>query len=252
MLRSRIRLSAAFALLASCIATLAPTQASADGPWSGQWDSHWRTGRARLVLSQEGDAVRGTYFPRDGEIEGTVDEGGRVLRGRFEEAGRHGTFTFSLAPDGQSFMGRFDSGEWWNGGRLSASTNVALPEAELSSPRDAMRSFLTAFNEIRYGGLDFVDAGLTSVDFGEDVEGAARLTPTERFRRARLLFDVIDACVLHLWDLPDAARAPRRGADGAASFTHHLRQLGTGHRKGKKEEKREEDSHNVSQAAAEG
>ena len=175
--------------------------------WSGQWDSHWRNGRARLVLTQEGDRVTGVYFPRDGRITArVVGDGGRVLEGSFSEQGREGEFTFSLAHDGQSFMGRFDSGEWWNGGRLSDATNVVLRGANLESPRESLKSFLTAFNQIRHGGLDFVRMGLESVDFGPDGD---ELTSTERFIHASALFDVVNACVMHIWDLPDGPTAER-------------------------------------------
>lgn len=219
----RLILLAAVAALLVCIGILSTAGsacASDENPWSGQWDSHWRNGRARLVLTQDGRTVSGVYFPRDGVIEGVVEDTdggeGRILRGRFREDGRDGEFTFSLGPNGESFMGRFDSGEWWNGGRLSASTNLQPWQAQLESPRAAMGSFLTAFNEIRYGGLDFVDAGLASVDFQEQA-GAAPLTPTEKFRRASLLFEVVDACMLHLWDLPDAAHAPTEPAPSLAT-----------------------------------
>jgi len=34
--------------------------------WTGDWESRWRTGGARISLSQQGDRVTGSYTPYDG------------------------------------------------------------------------------------------------------------------------------------------------------------------------------------------
>jgi hypothetical protein len=82
--------------------------------WTGIWHTRWRNGGAVLELQQEGRRVTGTYPLYDGRIEAAIQ--GRLLVGDWIEPTRRGGFIFTMAPDGQSFMGRFDSGEWWTGG----------------------------------------------------------------------------------------------------------------------------------------
>src|SRR5436305_7749064 len=87
--------------------------------WSGKWDSRWRGGGATLEMTQNGDRVTGTYPLYNGKIEAKVD--GRRLVGEWVEsqkAERRGKFEFTLSPDGDSFAGMFESGEWWNGTRI--------------------------------------------------------------------------------------------------------------------------------------
>ncbi len=201
-------------LLLASMSTRASAQDAA--AWVGAWDTQWRDGQARLELETDGGSIRGRYVPRDGRIRAELEDGGRVLVGSFTEDGRRGTFRFTLAPDGESFMGRFDSGEWWNGEKLRASENLSW-QPSFESPRDAMRSFLVAFNEVRYGGLQFVRPGLRGLVFSDP-----ELSATAKFRSAMLLFEIVDLCVVSLWDLPDE-RGVARG-----SFRTILPQLGTG------------------------
>ncbi|MGI9302990.1 MAG: hypothetical protein ACR2RB_09810, partial [Gammaproteobacteria bacterium] len=189
------------------------TQETAD--WNGQWDTQWRGGGARLDLLQNGDQVIGSYQPYDGLIDARAT--GRLLIGRWIEKQNSGDFVFTMAPDGQTFMGRFASGEWWNGGRVSGAkdTSVFL-SPDLSTPRAALRSFLVAFNQLRAGHTDFTVPAIAAVDFGS---GAEEMVDGLRIANATALFDVIDQCTLQIWSVPT-------GADGD-SLEVELTQAGT-------------------------
>lgn len=66
-------LAATFALLSAVAA------AAQSAEFSGEWQTFWRAGTATLTLTQEGDAVTGSYEPFDGSVTGTVE--GRVPSG---------------------------------------------------------------------------------------------------------------------------------------------------------------------------
>ena len=108
--------------------------------WTGSWDSRWRTGGARLTLTQQDGQVTGTYTPYDGRIEARVE--GLRLVGEWIEGERRGGFEFALSRDGTAFTGRFDSGEWWTGRRLAADHVDVAVDTGQATPRDTLRSFL--------------------------------------------------------------------------------------------------------------
>lgn len=195
----------------------------ASGDWTGIWATQWREGGAKLELRQEGTVVTGVYPLYRGSVRGEVE--GRALRGRWsEESGRGGAFTFALAADGRSFMGRFDSGEWWTGRRMEGAELAEGQRQVLASPREAMRVFLRAANATREGSLDEMGTGLGALDF-DGMEGLPTL-PGERIRYARRLFEVLDELTFSLWRLPEAA------APGENRVTAVLAQSGSTNRMG--------------------
>ncbi len=111
--------------------------------WSGTWRTYWPGGQAQLRLEQEGATVAGTYRPGNGRIAGTLD--GPVLRGSWHQAGSEGSFEFAMAPDGQSFVGRFDGGDYWNGARTAPGSSFEPPFGS-RSPEAALASALMAMN----------------------------------------------------------------------------------------------------------
>ncbi|WP_019906766.1 mechanosensitive ion channel domain-containing protein [Methylobacterium sp. 77] len=191
------------------------TSVLADAPdWSGTWNTRWRDGGARVEMKQESGKVTGSYLAYDGRIEGEARD--RVLTARWFQGGRSGAVEFVLAPDGQSFMGRFDSGEWWTGGRISGDAR----EQGLiqTGPRETMRSFLQAGNDARYDAPDQMVRAVAVVDFGD---GAAAMAPEEKLGKAQTLFNLVDQTTFRLHSIPDA----RAGGEEAAV---DLEQAGTG------------------------
>lgn len=195
--------------------------AFANGPWTGTWDTRWRGGGAALDLRQEGDRVTGEYPLYGGRVEGTVR--GREFEGRWVEGDRFGRFLFVLSEDGRSFMGRFDSGEWWTGGRVEAAR--ARPAVDQATPRRAMRTFLTAANRAREGGeAEAWGSALKVLDFGE---GAERLRPGARLARAQQLAEAVDFATFRLWSVPGRSaegdrvevRLPQAGTNEALTLS---------------------------------
>lgn len=83
----------------------------------------WQTTFGPMVLSQEGDRVRGTYELDGGRIDGAVT--GDVLRFTYTENRAAGEGEFTLAPTGRSFEGKWrvrGTEEWrtWTGTKLVA------------------------------------------------------------------------------------------------------------------------------------
>lgn len=172
-------------------APAADTQESG-GDWSGRWRTRWSGGEARLELKQTGDKVHGLYQLLGGEFDGTAK--GRKLSGTWKEPGRSGSFSFRMAPDYASFMGQFDNGEWWTGGRTGLRPRST--QMDLSSPRATLRSFLLA--------------GIRATE-GEDDElsraNQAVLQPLSIPRLQRLegttaLYQLIDLTTIRLYEIP--------------------------------------------------
>ena len=204
----RILIAAVLALL-----MILPAQA-ADGTWTGSWDTRWREGGARMELVQQGAKVTGSYPAYGGQIEAEVR--GRELQGRWIEGLRSGGITFVLAPDGQSFMGRFDTGEWWTGGRtLAHAGGVTLDQA---GPRQAMRTFIMAGNAARSGNLNEWAKAAAVMEFGD---ASASMAPGQKLAAARTLFELVDQTTFQLFSIPG------RRASGT-SIGLELKQAGTG------------------------
>lgn len=180
--------------------------AEASESWAGTWQTQWRGGGAILRLQQEGDKVTGVYPLYEGRVEGRAS--GRKLEGRwFEESGREGTFLFSLSPEGDAFMGRSDGGEWWTGSRLSDSHDYEVAPANLSSPRETMRSFMTAANAARSGFIERIRPALDTIDFSHQALQAERgkdgsVPPRAKLNYARQLFRLLDELTFQIRRLP--------------------------------------------------
>lgn len=169
--------------------------ASSDPSWTGTWNTRWRQGGARMALQQEGSHVHGNYLSYDGSIEGEVQ--GRTLKGRWIQGERSGGIEFVLSTDGQSFMGRFDTGEWWTGGRIPGS-----PEAlglDQRGPRQVLRTFVDAGNTARYDAPDQITRAVAVLDFGE---GAGKITPEQKLGQAQTLFNLVDQTTFRLHGVP--------------------------------------------------
>jgi MscS family membrane protein len=190
---NRGRLWMAATLLAATMGSV-PSHA-ADPSWTGVWDTRWRDGGARMELLQSGAKVSGQYSAYGGQITGEVD--GRELKGRWIEGGRSGGIDFVLAPDGQSFMGRFDTGEWWTGGRITKSAAESL--IDQSGARETLKSFIDAGNAARLGAPDQLAKAAAVIDFGAP---GATMAPGEKIEAARGLFDLVDLATFRLWTIP--------------------------------------------------
>ncbi len=162
--------------------------------WTGSWDTRWRDGGARMDLTQDGDHVTGAYPAYGGHIDGRVT--GRQLDGQWSEGGRSGGITFVLSPDGRSFMGRFDTGQWWTGGRSVARDDVAVDQ---SGARQALRTFVAGGNAARDGAPDQLAASAAVLDLGPAGDG---LAPGERLAEAQRLYELIDLTTFQLWAIP--------------------------------------------------
>jgi small-conductance mechanosensitive channel len=172
--------------------------ARADGPWSGTWATQWRDGGARLLLDQQGDKVTGSYPLYGGRIAATAD--GSRLEGRWFEGDQSGSFVFVMGRDGDSFTGRYDTGEWWTGGRTTGSA-IAIT-SDLSSPREVFRRFIVSGNLARLFRPDAWGVALQSIDFGAD---AATMPRGEQLQRVQGLFAVIDLATFRVWSIPETA-----------------------------------------------
>ncbi len=90
--------------------------------WTGEWDTNW----GKMVLTQSGNRVTGTYTHDQGRIEGTIH--GNTLTGTWSESPAYappndaGDIEFTMSDDGKSFSGKWrygSEGNWgtWEGGK---------------------------------------------------------------------------------------------------------------------------------------
>jgi len=187
--------------------TAASAQQEVD--WTGLWATKWRGGGAQVVLKQNGPEVTGTYALYNGRIEAHVD--GQQLIGKWFEGTREGEFVFVMAPDGATFMGRYESAtsEWWTGARVNDEAYQGI-RVEQTSPMTTMRSFLQAMNQSGAdgvsrnagGGMALVGMAAGLIDVTSDDRGGLNMPDY-----TRLLFDVIDKTTFRLWSLPHDAVA---------------------------------------------
>ncbi|MDQ2092442.1 mechanosensitive ion channel family protein [Marimonas arenosa] len=195
-------------LLLACLfaaMTVSAVLAQSSPDWSGRWDTFWRDGAAVVQLQQEGRSVLGTYEPGGGRIEGQIE--GQVLRGRWFEDEVSGQLIFAISDDGESFTGRFDTGEWWNGRRSDrAGERLITGDA---SPRETLQSIVASVSDFLIGGdVDALRFARTLLEF----EGGEAPANTLRHRQA-LLWDIIDLSTFRVYDAP-----PRPEAE-TATFT---------------------------------
>jgi len=90
--------------------------------WVGEWDSNW----GKMVLTQNGALITGTYTHDKGKISGTVS--GNVFTGTWSESPSYsppndaGDMELTMSADGKSFTGKWrygSDGSWgnWEGGK---------------------------------------------------------------------------------------------------------------------------------------
>ncbi len=179
--------------------------------WSGTWDTRWRDGGASLVLTQEGNTVSGIYPLYNGRIEATVQ--GRTLKGNWFQEDRSGTFEFVQSRDGQSFTGRFSTGEWWTGIRLDMDRDLGIT-IDQSSPMTVLRSYLMITNLSGSDNMELMGLAAELLHPKEAlIEGA------DRIEYVRRLTEVLDKITVRLWNLPQQE-------EGNVA-TYRLRQAGT-------------------------
>jgi small-conductance mechanosensitive channel len=205
------------------------TTARADGPWAGTWDTRWRDGGARMELKQDGDHVVGEYPLYGGRIEGTAS--GDRLNGHWTEGKATGAFVFVLDRKGNSFAGRYDTGEWWTGARTDKPDPT--PRPNLTNPRATMQSFTVASNLARAGLPDARGTAAEAIDFGPD---AASLSRAERLDQTIALFDLVDLTTFRIWSIPSEAtgdtltvQLPQSGTDVTMPLTFVRDTAGTWH-----------------------
>ncbi len=135
-----VAIALAVAALALVLGMPATRAAAADPSFAGSWDTTF----GRLDLTQEGTAVRGTYYGGSATVTGTVDDKGR-LAFRYVERTVKGEGWFELAADGASFKGEWrpeDEQGWrsWTGKRAARAPAAAAGFAGL---------FETSFGRMR-------------------------------------------------------------------------------------------------------
>lgn len=186
--------------------------------WTGVWDTQWRGGGAIMELRQDGTRVEGAYPGFEGVVQGSIE--GSQFSGTWTDAAGAGVFTFVMAPDRQSFMGRFGTGEWWTGVRTDTDMAESLFGAmDTSSPEQTLTSFLRAGNKAREGRSDRLGITMPLLDFSAHGDS---LTAYERIDLARLLFQIVDRLTFRIWEL-----RPTRTLSAGDEYTVELTQAGS-------------------------
>jgi hypothetical protein len=165
--------------------------------WSGQWQTFWRDGQALLTLTQEEEKVTGFYSPQDGQVEAEVE--GRLIKGRWKGDDAAGGFVFALSPDGQTFTGRFDSGEYWNGRRLAEKRERFVAFSSAISPQETLRTVITAANRAVFEGNA---AALQTYERLLLYEGE-KASGREQTRRRNLLWQILNMSTFRVYSAPN-------------------------------------------------
>jgi len=167
---------------------------AADKGWSGQWDSRWRDGSARITMTQEGNLVTGVYSLYDGRVEGIAD--GRELLGRWWQDGQTGEFLAVRSTDGLSFTARLADGEWWTGVRVLDDDRALGFDIEQSSPADTLYYFMLIMNSTGFGSMERKSEASRLVDWAAlDYRKISLLDYTE------LIYEVLDQLTFRALDL---------------------------------------------------
>ena len=210
--RSTRKLHRFVLVLLLCLACAASAAAQEMPDWSGEWDTRWRDGGARLILSQDGSTVTGVYPLYNGRVE--AQSVGRELRGSWRSDNGAGDFVFVQSREGDSFTGRYASGEWWTGARAVERDTDDVQLAQWG-PAETVGSFLRTMNAVGPGSTDLLGTAAALLVPADEAE-----TGINRIDHARLLFEVIDQLTVRLWDLPQA--------DEMGAVTARVGQAGTG------------------------
>ncbi len=191
--------------------------------WSGTWETQWRNGAAVLYLSQEGNQLSGTYPLLGGEMEGSVEN--RQVRGTWRQRdGKSGGFVFTLSEDGLSFTGRFESGEWWTGRRISPQKEPKEVEAYFSSPREVLKTFLLSAGASVEGDVSQLQTAASCLRLPEHDADSEESLPGP-LESVHLMFELLDLTTLRLWEIPGRDWADENQVD---AWETTLAQAGTG------------------------
>ena len=125
--------------------------------WEGEWDTNW----GKMVLTQNGAAVTGTYTYDKGKISGTIS--GNVLAGTWSESPSYappkdgGNVEFTMSADGKSFSGKWrygQEGSWgnWEGGKRITKVILA-PAPTTPTPTTPVSTIGSNSAEIFESGL---------------------------------------------------------------------------------------------------
>ena len=188
-------------IILTFVAAMGSAVAVADEPhsWAGQWQVMWRGGTVLIRLKQNGDEVTGVVEPQGGLLSARVVEG--VLKGEWTRDDVLLEMEYVMAEDGQTFTGRFGTTEYFNGRRISASSNEAGALEWSRTPRGSLRAMLIAGNRTFYS-RDAAALGLVSKILV--LEGGER-DPLKEARRRGLLWRLVDMSTFHVFDAPEAA-----------------------------------------------
>lgn len=181
--------------------------------WTGQWDSSWRDGGARLTLTQHDDRVTGTYSLFDGRVEGVAR--GRELKGQWWQGDETGNFLAVQSSDGQSFAATLGNGEWWTGVRVLDDAQALGFSVDQSSPASTLYFFMTIMNAVGYGAMELKSEASQLIDL--QAMPGMQVNPLDY---TKLLFDVLDQLTFNVWDL----KLSNTGSHYDATFS----QAGTG------------------------
>ncbi|MFC7338260.1 mechanosensitive ion channel family protein [Haloferula chungangensis] len=192
--------------------------------WTGSWDTHWKSGGARIDMVQDGTMVKGEYPTLQGHFTGEVSD--NILTAHWVEGNAKGKLTFAISANGQSFTGRFDNGEWWSG-RRTGDQRTPHPydvflTPDLSWPRETISSFLTAFGFVEFGENDFITAGMNCCLLDE---GQREIPITQQIDAVATFYHILDQTTMRIWDLPGENGATLQGDPD--EFRVSFSQLGT-------------------------
>jgi hypothetical protein len=144
--------------------------------WAGEWNSNW----GKMVFTQSGNVVTGTYTHDSGKLTGTIS--GNKLIGTWSEAGTYappndaGDVELTMSEDGKSFTGKWRYGSTgnynsssWTGTRTTAvpATTTTTPVTSSTLPNDnqALTTVTGAFlNDI----INFKLDNQTVIPVGDD------------------------------------------------------------------------------------
>lgn len=180
--------------------------------WSGQWDSSWRDGGARVTLTQDGDKVTGEYSLYNGLIEGVAN--GRELQGQWWQGNQTGQFLAVQSSDGSSFTATFGKGEWWSGVRVQDDDKALGFSVDLSNPASTLYYFLLIMNSVGHGSMELKSEASQLIDWSSMHE--LEVSPLDY---TQLLYQVLDELTLRIPNL-------KQTSDGT-TYEATLRQAGS-------------------------
>lgn len=120
--------------------------------WQGEWDSNW----GKMILTQNGSMVTGTYTHDKGKMSGTIS--GNIFTGTWSESPSYsppndaGDMELTMAADGKSFTGKWrygTEGSWgnWEGGKriteviLAPTTTTTTPTSPTTTGSSGAEAF---------------------------------------------------------------------------------------------------------------